>query len=160
VLSDFANWATIFGSIFALLFAGIQIRASRIEAFSNRRPYIVVRYVKRRVDDSPDRVYVKLANTGKTPAYGVRLEFSKDADWHWVLKPDYPFLDSGLGVIEPGESLEFLVGTLSSNSKLNALLNSTIHGIVHYRATPSGKIAQLHDPFEVTLKDFRYRSRS
>ncbi len=140
-----------------------QVRATRKENFSNRRPYVICSYRLVSTAGKYDAVHLEIANVGNTPAYDVKLCFEQERDWHWVRPADFPFLPEGPGisVIAPGGCVTFFVGPMSPQSVLKGLKDSSIKVTLRYYA-PIGRSSRvlLKDSVNISLQDYRFRSKS
>ncbi len=140
MFQDFVDIATIFsaGATFLTsIVATIALFGARkqlIQLDRNKdaelRPYVSVRYLLEKGQAPSARL--QLHNAGRTSARNIVLEFPSEAAWHHIKAPAFSFVNQGLSVLNPGETVEFFMGPVVPGSSFAKLKTDPIRVTVSY----------------------------
>lgn len=165
VASALASLLTAGVTCVAVLYAAVQWRDARREAYDRSRPIVVPRYV---VQTQPDRrsggefkgVWIEVSNFGLTPARNVVLTFPDGVIWNVGRNTTFPFLaeHGGISVLTPGQTLRYYVGPLKVGSHLQRERKNSFSVHVEYSAPfaggGAGKDFEVSESHLMTLRDY------
>lgn len=138
-------WATAFLTVFALVFAVVQIRQAARDRHETTRPFVQVD-----VDPRGFIAYVSIKNPGQTAASNVKVVFdvaperAHQSDLAWL---EAPALKDGIPLLAPGRELRFFFDSFIERHE--STLPSRYDGTVHYGA--HGRGDQYEDRFILDL---------
>lgn len=123
-------WATALLTVFAVVFAVVQLRRAGLDRRETTRPFV-------QVDVDPRRflVYLSIKNTGQSAAADVKIRFdeppqrAQESGTAWL---DAPALKDGIPLLAPGREVRFFFDSFIARKDSN--LPIRYDGTVTYHA--------------------------
>jgi hypothetical protein len=143
-------------SVVGLLVVAFQIFQGNKRRQEDVRPYVHLAVSKARRDGKLIG-QLRVTNSGLSPALNVTLGFPSQVRWSNVSRRDlYPFLkEGGITRLNPGETLTFFLGPLTTKSNPESLMSkSSVTVVVSYKLRENGK--EVKESNLLTLSESGY----
>ena len=147
--TSISSLVTCIVAITAVVIGRKQLRAMAGMQEAELRPYVTVKLAL--LKGKTEGVELRLYNSGRTSARNVQLIFPEDQTWHNVRNPTFPFIGSGISVLNPGETLRYFLGPIRTNTSLALLKKNEIIVSINYVDAVTRK--ELSDNFILSLSD-------
>ena len=133
-------WVTVVVYLVLALYAGRQLRESRLSRIEQSRPYVVAEFTTR----GDEGALLQITNIGATPAYNLRLKLAEewvpaaDTDARWQHGQAF---SEGLPLMPPGHSLRYFLDLMDARHKRDDL-PTTLKLHLDYRSAAGAPYAE------------------
>lgn len=158
-----AEWLTVLVTVPTLIYALVQLRSARDAVIASReatqaetRPYVWAAFHESRNQHDQLGVRLCIANSGRTPALDVVIDFDEStAAWREPgVASEFTFLPEGGGIrmLAPGADYRYYVGAWRKDAPLHRVWKErdVTEGTISYRTLDGRRISER---FALSLRD-------